>query len=156
MGNGYAINAIIGKEDVMKHANESFISSTFWTEKTGSVAALKTLELMEKLQSWKIITKTGKYIKNKWFQLSKKYKIPINISGLDALPLFTFKSKYNLYLKTFISQEMLKKGFLASNTIYVSTSHKRKIIDRSLQMLNNIIENRENPALIFLQFEEIG
>ena len=33
LGNGYAINAIIGKKDIMKFANNSFISSTFWTEK---------------------------------------------------------------------------------------------------------------------------
>ena len=32
-----------GKEEVMKYANSSFISSTFWTERIGPTAALKTL-----------------------------------------------------------------------------------------------------------------
>ena len=47
MGNGYAITAVIGTRAVMETANDSFISSTFWTEKIGNVGA-KTLEIMEK------------------------------------------------------------------------------------------------------------
>ena len=41
--------AIIGKKKLMEFANNSFISSTFWTEKIGYVAALKTIEIMEKI-----------------------------------------------------------------------------------------------------------
>jgi len=50
MGNGYAISAVIGKKEVMEHAQSSFISSTFWTERIGPTAALKTIELMERGQ----------------------------------------------------------------------------------------------------------
>ena len=32
----------------MQAAQTTFISSTFWTERLGSAAALKTLEVMEK------------------------------------------------------------------------------------------------------------
>ena len=48
MGNGYPINAILGKKEIMNAAQSTFISSTFWTERLGYVAALKTLEIMEK------------------------------------------------------------------------------------------------------------
>ena len=63
LGNGYAITAIIGTRDVMEAAQSTFISSTFWTERIGPSAAVKTLEVMKKLESWKIITKKGKRIK---------------------------------------------------------------------------------------------
>ena len=53
LGNGYPINAIIGKKEVMSHAKKTFISSTFWTERLGPVAALKTLDIMEKLNRGK-------------------------------------------------------------------------------------------------------
>ena len=33
LGNGYAINAIVGKKEFMNHAQSTFISSTFWTER---------------------------------------------------------------------------------------------------------------------------
>ena len=51
LGNGYGITAIVGKEDVMQAAQNSFISSTFWTERIGPSAALKTLEVMEREKS---------------------------------------------------------------------------------------------------------
>ena len=56
LGNGYPINANIGKEKIMKSANLSFISSTFWTERLGPVAALKTIEIMEKNKTWLTIS----------------------------------------------------------------------------------------------------
>ena len=62
--NGYAINAVIGKSDIMRAADRSFISSTFWTERIGPTAALKTLEVMESLESWKVITAKGHGRKN--------------------------------------------------------------------------------------------
>ena len=37
-----------------------FISSTFWTDRVGYVAALKTLEFMTKTNSWKKISFIGK------------------------------------------------------------------------------------------------
>ena len=43
IGNGYAITAIIGRRQFMEAAQSSFISSTFWTERIGPSAALKTL-----------------------------------------------------------------------------------------------------------------
>ena len=63
MGNGYAITAVVGKKHIMNSAQSTFISSTFWTERAGPSAALKTLEIMEKLKSWKIISKKEKILK---------------------------------------------------------------------------------------------
>ena len=45
LGNGYAINAIIGRKEIMEACQNTFISSTFWTERIGPAAALKTLKL---------------------------------------------------------------------------------------------------------------
>ena len=56
LGNGYAITAVIGKESVMQYAQETFISSTFWTERIGPTAALKTLEVMEREKSWEKVS----------------------------------------------------------------------------------------------------
>ena len=42
LGNGYSITAIIGRREVMEAAQSTFISSTFWTERIGPTAALKT------------------------------------------------------------------------------------------------------------------
>ena len=47
----------------MKMAESTFISSTFWTERIGSVAGLETLKQMRRLKSYKFIKRQGKKIK---------------------------------------------------------------------------------------------
>lgn len=51
LANGYALTAVIGIKSVMEAAQNTFISSTFWTERIGPTAALATLKLMEKTKS---------------------------------------------------------------------------------------------------------
>ena len=138
LGNGYAINAVIGSNSVMNYVNSTFISSTFWTERIGSAAALKTLEIMEKIKSWRIISNIGADVKKKWLQLSKIHNIKLDLKGLDALPKFDFINKNNLYYKTYISQEFLKKNFLASNSIYLCVNHNKNIINRYFNILDSI------------------
>ncbi len=138
LGNGYAINAIVGKREVMEYCNSSFISSTFWTERVGPTAALETLEIMLKTKSWEIITKLGKKIKDNWNKISKNNGLDIETKNLDAIPLFNFKSKNNIAYKNYISQEMLKKKFLASNVIYCSIVHNKKIMKNYFDILNDL------------------
>ena len=110
IGNGYAITAIIGKKKIMKLAESSFISSTFWTERIGFVAAIKTIEIMEKTESYKKLIKNGKYLNSCWKKIAKKHNLKIEISGIESITSFQFKKNNRLY-KTYISQEMLKKGY---------------------------------------------
>ena len=137
IGNGFALTSIIGRKIIMEATQNTFISSTFWTERIGSVASLKTLEIMERIESWKIITKKGKKIKKGWQSIADSCGIGIDIGGLDALASFSFVHKDNLKFKTLITQEMLKKNFLAGNCCYVCIDHTDEIID---MYLNNLLE----------------
>ena len=138
LGNGYAISACIGRKEFMQAAQKTFISSTFWTERIGPAAALKTLEVMEKEMSWDKITNTGIDIVSRWEVLAKKYNLKINTWGLPALAGFSFHSPDFLLYKTFITQEMLKKGYLASNSIYVCTEHSENIVNDYFKALEPI------------------
>jgi glutamate-1-semialdehyde aminotransferase len=138
LGNGYPIAAIVGKKNIMNSFHNTFISSTFWTENIGSTAAIATLKFMKKNKTWKMITKTGKKIKQKWQEISIKHDIPIKISGMDALPKFEFCSKKNEQLKNFVCSEMLKNGFLSKNVIYVSIAHSKKILNQYFIKLDKI------------------
>ena len=138
LGNGYAITAILGREEIMDTAQETFISSTFWTERIGPTAGLKTLEIMEKMKSWEIIKNQGNKVRNGWKSLALKYGIKVKISGIPALSSFIFSSSNHMKYKTLISQEMLLKGYLAGTLFYVSTSHTDKIINKYLNDLEQI------------------
>lgn len=138
LGNGYAITATIGRREIMEVAQETFISSTFWTERIGPTAALKTLEVMERIKSWEYISQTGRSIGNRWQLLADKYELPIEISGLSSMIGFNLPVPEMIKYKTLITQEMLKKGFLASNTVYVCTEHTESIIDHYFNELEFI------------------
>jgi glutamate-1-semialdehyde 2,1-aminomutase len=138
LGNGYAISACIGRQKFMQAAQQTFISSTFWTERVGPTAALKTLEVMEREKSWDIITKIGTGISSQWQSLADKYELDINTWGLPALSGYTFNSPNALSYKTLITQEMLKKGYLAANSVYACTEHKQAIVDGYFSELDPI------------------
>jgi glutamate-1-semialdehyde 2,1-aminomutase len=138
LGNGYAINAIIGKKNIMENSIKSFISSTFWTERIGPAAALATLEEMNRIKSWEVIHENGNKIINYWKYLSKKHNIKISISGLPALSNLSFISKNSLKYKTLITQEMLNSNILASNIVYSSISHSKRMHEIYFQKLDHI------------------
>lgn len=135
LGNGYAITAIIGRREIMEATQTTFISSTFWTERIGPTAALKTLEVMERTKSYDQITQTGSLIGKAWEDMATKNGLKIKISGLPALIGFNFLSEHALAYKTLITQEMLSKGFLAGNCVYVCTEHSEDVL---AQYLNNL------------------
>ncbi|ATX76598.1 glutamate-1-semialdehyde aminotransferase [Reinekea forsetii] len=138
LGNGYAISACVGRQKIMQAAQNTFISSTFWTERIGPSAALKTLEVMERVKSWKTITQTGLQIRKRWQLLADNHDLGISHWGLPSLTGYTFQSENALAYKTLVTQEMLAKGYLASNSVYVSTEHTPTIIDGYFDALQSV------------------
>ena len=155
LGNGYAITSIIGKKNIMKFANETFISSTFWTERIGYAAALKTLEVMKSKKSWKVITKIGQKTRAKWKKIAKKNKLQIEIYGLSSLSRFEIKSKNWIKYKTYITQEMLKSGFLASDSIYFSIAHTDQILKKYLTKLDKIFATIKKCEMSFKDIDSL-
>ena len=144
LGNGYPISAIIGKRKYIDVSQDTFISSTMWTDKIGFVAANKTLEILEKKKINKKIVEYGKYIKKNWQLIAKKYSITIEIFGQDSMPGFKFEDKRNLEISTYFIQEMLYRGFLANTTISISSSYNQKIIDKYLKNFDKVFKKIQN------------
>lgn len=140
LGNGYAITAVVGKRSVMEAAQKTFISSTFWTERIGPSAALATLGEMERMKSWEIISSQGSKITRRWNELADKLGLKIMTGGLPALTWFSMDSPNWLKYKTFITQSMLERGILASNSIYVCTEHHDEKVDHYFENLQPILE----------------
>ena len=149
LGNGYAISACIGRQEFMQAAQQTFISSTFWTERIGPTAALKVLEVMEREKSWETITQIGSNISNQWQDLADNHDLSISTWGLPALSGFTFNLPNALSYKTLITQEMLKKGYLAANSVYVCIDHTQEVLSGYISTLKPIfamIKDCENGA----------
>lgn len=141
LGNGYGITATIGRREIMEAAQSTFISSTFWTERIGPSAALKTLEVMERINSWETITRMGLHIRKGWQDLADLHSLELDHWGLPAITGFTFRSSNALAYKTLITQEMLKKGYLAANSVYVSVEHTANVVEEYFSALDPIFSS---------------
>ena len=130
----------MGRREVMESVQKTFISSTFWTERIGPSASLKTLDVMEKVSSWELITNIGSGIRQKWQELADRNNLVITQWGLPSLAGFSFASENALAYKTLITQEMLAKGYLAGNSIYACIDHSPEIVDGYFDALEPIFE----------------
>jgi glutamate-1-semialdehyde 2,1-aminomutase len=144
IGNGYALTAVVGTRAVMEAAQNTFISSTFWTERIGPTAALATLKVMERVKSWETITEMGNKMRNGWQKLAEAHNLEISISGIPSLSTYSFNSPDALAYKTLIAQEMLKKGFLASTNFYASTAHNDDNLDLYFNALETVYQQISN------------
>jgi glutamate-1-semialdehyde aminotransferase len=138
IGNGYALTAVVGKREVMQAAQKTFISSTFWTERIGPTAALATLKVMEREKSWEYITEIGNYMRSIWAKVADQNGLNISIAGIPSLSTFSFDYEDGLKYKTILTQEMLKRGYLASTNFYASMAHNTENIDKYGEQLKEV------------------
>lgn len=140
LGNGYAINAVIGKREVMEAAQTTFISSTFWTERIGPAAGVATLKVMEEIRSWETINNIGEDVAKRWKSLAENKKIDIQVTGLPALAAFSFNHENALVYKTYITQQMLENGILSSNSVYACIDHSKELLDKYFDLLDTLFD----------------
>ena len=139
IANGFAMAAIIGKEDVMDSAQKTFISSTFWTERVGPAAALATIREMKKVNLPAYLKRIGSLIGDGWKQSAKKHGLKIRVHGPESLVGFAFEyGGESQAIRTLFTQEMLRRGFLASGSVYVSYAHKTKHVKKYLGAVDEV------------------
>ena len=137
MSNGYPMAAIIGRRKVMEAAQGSFISSTYWTERIGPAAALATLKKMKRIGVAKRLTAAGKKVRAGWTELAAKHGLDITLGGVIPISSFAFQyGKDSQALKTLFVQEMLDRGFLATNMFFASCAHTDAHIKKYLRAVD--------------------
>ncbi len=138
ISNGFPMAAIVGKGKIMDMAQTSFISSTYWTERIGLVAAITTINKLQKNDVPAHLNKIGKMISKGWKKLADSHELKIKYTGIPPLTKFAFDYKEKQILHTLFTQEMLKLGFLASKAVYVSYSHKEKHVKEYLDSVDEV------------------
>jgi glutamate-1-semialdehyde aminotransferase len=83
----------------------------------------------------------GKSISKGWKELTEKHGLKIDVMGIP--PLTTFKFGYgeiNQALHTLFTQEMMRRGFLASKSVYVSYSHNEEHVKKYLENVDGVFK----------------
>ena len=136
MSNGYPMAAIIGIGQVMQAAQGSFISSTYWTERIGPVAALATIRKHRSCNVAEHLVKAGKSVQSAWKAAAGRHGLNISIQGIPPLAHFSFDYENGQAIRTLFTQELLQKGFLATNAFYASYAHENAHIASYLDALD--------------------
>lgn len=140
ISNGYPMAVVMGKKEVMEAINETFISSTYWTERIGPTAALATINKLIKCNVIGHINNIGLMIWKGWLRLAKKHKL--NISVLPPPALITFKFNYPnvTELAEIFSREMLRLGYIAGMSVYVTYAHTEEIVIKYLENVDKVFK----------------
>lgn len=155
LGNGYPISAMVGTQEVMDAAQQSFISSTFWTERIGPNAALATIEKFSKESVGDHLIAIGEQITAGWEDIAEDRNLPIKTKGLKPLTTFEINHDHGQAAKTLFTQEMLDRGYLAGNSVYTSYAHTQSIVEQYLEQVDEVfgviaeaLENEEVHDLL--------
>ncbi|MFX1282103.1 MAG: aminotransferase class III-fold pyridoxal phosphate-dependent enzyme [Promethearchaeota archaeon] len=139
MSNGYPMAAVVGRGKIMDEAQNSFISSTYWTERIGPTAALATIQKMQDKDVPSHLISMGKLIKDEWVNIANEHDLKLRISGISPLPHFEFNyAEKSLELRTLFTQEMLKYEYLASNGVYISWKHTEDVIEKYFESVDQV------------------
>ncbi len=138
LGNGHPMTAVIGSSAAMAGAHGSFISSTYWTESVGPVAALATLRKMAEVYLPDHLARVGSRIQRCWEEKGRQHGLPVHAGGYPCLAHFRFDHEQAGILRTLYTQQMLARGFLAGTGLYPTLAHTPTITERYEEAIDGV------------------
>ena len=138
ISNGFPMGVILGKSIIMESAQDSFISSTSWTEGVGPVAAIATMTRFAETNAHEHLIKIGNKVSQGWKKAADDANLKVKVTGLPSLLKFSFDHPSDLEMKTYFTQEMLEVGFLASGRFYAMLSHTLEATDLYVDQVSRI------------------
>jgi len=143
MANGYAISVVTGKKDVMMAAaSKLFISSTFFPNSDGYIAALKTIEILERNKVIENIWEKGNIFTNKIQKIIDKYNVGAELSGVAPMFFITFEvgdTETKRNKRTDFYTQLIRNGFFFTphHHAYISYRHTAEDLNRTVDAIDN-------------------
>lgn len=138
LGNGHPIGAVIGRAAIMQAAQSSFISSTYWTEGVGPVAALATVRKMQRVDVPAHTAAIGLLFRRGMRQIADRHGVALKLTGHPAITSLVFEYPNALALQTLLTVRMLDRGILAGGGFYASLAHTEKHVEAYLAAADEI------------------
>ena len=141
MANGYPISFLGGKKEIMDTLiKDVFLSSTFFPNSLPQVAALKTIEIMQRDDVLGNIRKKGEKFTKNIIEIIEESGVPCTFSGGPWMPYITFDPDPNhLYRKLreeFYRQLIRRKIFLQPyHHGYICYRHTDEDLDNAVNQI---------------------
>ncbi|MCP4180170.1 MAG: aminotransferase class III-fold pyridoxal phosphate-dependent enzyme [bacterium] len=150
MANGYPIGAVTGKCEIMKEGEKNvFISSTFFSNSLSYIAALKTIEILQRDKILEAIWEKGRYMMDGIEKQLNKYDVGANLNGIPPMMFITFdrnsSGSYKAKRKDFYTQLIRKKVFLQPyHHGYICYRHTTEDLDYTINAISEALEYLKN------------
>ena len=132
MSNGFAMAAVVGVRGVMEEAQRTFISSAFFTERVGPAAALAAVTKHRRIDAGSTLVAIGRRVQEGWQRAAERAGLPIEVSGIPSLASFSLPGPDSAARTTLFIQELLERGFLASDRFYPTVTHEERFVSEYL------------------------
>ena len=135
MSNGFPMGAVVGKADIMKAVNKTFVSSTYWSEFIGPAAANATIEEFEKNNVQRHLIDMGAQVQTGWREFANRQGLDLKVFGIPPLSKFKFGRHHERSMTIFV-EHMLANDILAGDQFYPTMAHTQEHIDQYLSLVN--------------------
>jgi glutamate-1-semialdehyde aminotransferase len=144
MANGYAISAVVGRRDLMQvMEKKAFISSTFFPNSLEIVAALKTLEILEREQVPDHLWERGTWFLEQLRRIVEGSRQPVTVSGIPPMPFLTFERSDPHYKdrRTRFYTECIRDGLFVQpfHHWYINYRHTDEDLTRALGVIESAL-----------------
>jgi len=141
MSNGHPIGAVCGRREVMQDAANMFISSTYYSDPAGMVAAIATIRQLQDKEALVHIWGIGYLLQRGFAELGQKHGLDATCPGYPPVthPHFDFPEELHKPLITLYLQEMLRGGILAGTVNYICYSHSEEDVTAFLEAADNAL-----------------
>ncbi len=130
LSNGYPLSAIIGREKIMNAAQDTFISSTAWTERIGPTAGVATITKYRAHNVGAHLVRIGERVMTGWRDAAAAAGLKVHVDGIPPLGHITFEQGPNpRVMRSLFTQLMLDRGYLARDGFYAMYAHTDAHVD---------------------------
>ncbi|MFM7605769.1 MAG: aminotransferase class III-fold pyridoxal phosphate-dependent enzyme [Prosthecobacter sp.] len=134
MSNGYPAAAIVGKNEIMEASNNSFISSSYWTDGIGTAASLACIGKMKREGVQKHVWTLGERLQTGLREVASRHPaLGLKVGSMPCAPSLVFA---NPAAKPLMIRHMLQRGFLMSSQLYVTWCHDDEKVANMLAALD--------------------
>ena len=164
ISNGYPMAAVVGKREVMEPASRMFISSAYWDDPIGTVAALTTLRELERRDAVTHFERVGASFKERINRAAREAGVAAECVGVAAHPGIRFQvadAETARKVTTLFVQENARRGLILSTGFFFNCAHDEAALDhteavvrQSFAVIRDGLENRRLDELLECEMRE--
>ena len=135
LGNGYPIAAVVGRAEVMRAIETTFVSSSYWSEPASMAAAMASQQVIRGENVIAHVWAMGERLQEGIRKLARDSGVPFATHGLPPVFHFTLDVAEPAAYRTLVTQEMARRGVHMSTAVYIMAAHQPGDIDAVLAAL---------------------